>query len=29
MTDEYTKKKHSLENLPTFKKEMKDKYDQV
>lgn len=27
--DEYTKKKASFESLPTYKKEMKDRYDQV
>ena len=27
--DEYAKKKASLENLPKFNQDMKDKYDQV
>ena len=29
LDDDYTKKKVSYDSLPTFKREMKDRYDQV
>ena len=29
LDDDYTRKKASFDNLPTFKRDMKERYDQV